>query len=293
MSELHINRRELLGLAAGTAALLAASSVRSEESTLEPFSIIDTNVSLFHWPFRRLPLDETNALVKEFRSLGITQAWAGSFEGLLHRDLAGMNQRLAEECKRHKELIPIGSINVNLPAWEHDLNECVERHKMPGVRLSPNYHGYTLADPRLARLLSLAESAGCLVQIAVSLEDTRAQHERLVVPDVDLAPLPDLMSRFPKAKVQLLNYRPQPAMLESLKAVPNLFFDVARVEGTDGVPRLVEQVSKSRVLFGSHAPFLIPESALIRVHESSRLDEDALRAVFADNARKLLRNASA
>jgi predicted TIM-barrel fold metal-dependent hydrolase len=66
---------------------------------------------------------------------------------------------------------------------------------------------------------------------------------------------------------------------------------VARVEGTDGVPRLVEQVSKSKVLFGSHAPFLIPEAALIRVHESSLLDEVTLKAVYSENAQGVLREA--
>jgi predicted TIM-barrel fold metal-dependent hydrolase len=288
LSELGINRRELLGLAAGTAAWLAASRTNGEEFKHESLAIIDTNVSLFPWPFRRLPWDETFALAQKLRSLGAVEAWAGSFEGVFHRDLAGVNQRLAEECKRHAMLVPVGSINVSLPDWEHDFKMCLENHKMPGVRLHPNYHGYTLSDERFVRFMKLASTAGCLVQIAVALEDVRTQPENFVVPDVDLAPLPDLLSRFPKAQVQLLNYRPQPALAAKLAAIPNLYFDVARVEGTDGVPRLVKEVSKERVLFGSHAPFLIPEAAMIRVHESSLLDEESLRAVFAQNATALL-----
>ncbi len=278
-------------MAAGTAAFLAASSARSDEPQTQSFPITDTNISLFHWPFRRLPLDETDALLKKLHSLGITEAWAGSFEGILHRDLAGVNRRLADECKRHKELVPIGSVNPALPDWEYDFKACLEQHQMPGIRLYPNYHGYTLDDPHFARLLELSGSAGCFVQIAVTLEDVRTQHEKLGVPDVDLTRLADVISRFPKAKVQLLNYRPQPAMVGKLSKVPNLYFDVARVEGTDGVPKLVEQISNGRVLFGSHAPFLIPEAALIRVHESSLLDDESLRAVYSKNAETLLGDA--
>jgi predicted TIM-barrel fold metal-dependent hydrolase len=270
---------------------LAASSARGGEPDPEPFPVIDTNVSLFRWPFRRLPLEETDTLALKLRSLGITQAWAGSFEGLLQRDLSETNRRLAEECQRHQLFVPIGSINLSLPGWEHDLKTCIERHKMPGVRLYPACHGYALDEARFAKLLKLASPSGCLVQIAAALEDARTQHEKLLLPDVGLAPLPEVLSRFPRAKVQILNYRPQPAMMEKLSAVPNLCFDVARVEGTDGVPRLVEQVSKERVLFGSHAPFLIPEAALIRVHESSQLDEASLRAVYSENAKKLLADA--
>jgi hypothetical protein len=291
LSEHPINRRKLLQLAAGTAGLLAASTARGEEQKREPFPIVDTNVSLFRWPFRRLPLDETDALVLKLRSLGISEAWAGSFEGLLYRDLREANNRLAEECQRHEELVPFGSLNLSLPGWEQDFKECIEQHKMPGVRVFPKCHGYELDDPRFAKLLTLASSTGCLVQLAVALEDTRTQHEKFVLPDVDLARLPDAMGRFPKAKVQLLNYRPQPALMEKLSKVQGLYFDVARVEGTDGVPRLVEQVSKEKVLFGSHAPFLILEAALIRVHESSLLDEFALRAVYSENAEGLLRDA--
>jgi predicted TIM-barrel fold metal-dependent hydrolase len=42
------------------------------------------------------------------------------------------------------------------------------------------------------------------------------------------------------------------------------------------------------VLFGTHAPFLIPEAALIRVHESAVLDEMGLHAVLSQNAAHVL-----
>ncbi len=290
-----INRRDLLNLAAtaGAASVLASSRAQSAEREETTLQIVDTNVSLFQWPFRRLPLDNTAALVKKLRTLGIAQAWAGSFEGVLHRDITAVNQRLSDECKRHPELIPIGSINLELPDWEHDLGRCIDQHEMPGIRLHPNYHGYTLDDPRFARLLQLATKAGRFVQIASAMEDTRTQHPMLQVADVDLAPLPDVMRRTARAKVQILNARPRQPMLDQLAKVPGIYFDTARVDGTDGVPRLLEQVPAGRALFGTHAPFLIPEAALIRVHESSGLDEKTLRSLLSENAEQVLNEAKA
>lgn len=284
-----INRRHVLQIAAasGAASLLVSKSATAVEEQSQPLEIIDTNVSLFHWPFRRLPLDQTAKLIKKLRTLGVTQAWAGSFEGLLHRDLAGVNGRLAQECQQHGELVPIGTINPLLPGWKNDLHQCFGKHGMPAVRVYPNYHGYTLEEPRFEQLLEKVTAAGRFLQLAAMMEDTRTQHVQHQAADVDLEPLPALLGRLGRARVQILNWRPRAALLEKLAKTPGIFFDTARAEGTDGVPQLVEKVGKDRVLFGSHAPFLIPEAALIRVHESSRLSESSLRTVLTANARRL------
>lgn len=280
-----MNRRDVLGLAVSAGATAAMPAFCAEEKATQ-LSIIDTNVSLFRWPFRRLPLDEADALVKKLRTLGVTLAWAGSFEGLLHRDISAVNRRLAEACRARAELIPIGSINLTLPGWEQDLKECGE-HRMPGIRLHPNYHGYELDDSRFAKLLDRATKAGLFVQVASAMEDTRTQSDQLRVSDVDLSPLAKVVAGVPKARVQILNARLRAPQWEALSKVDGLFYDTARVDSTDGVPNLVRGVPAGRVLFGSHAPFLILEAALIRVHESGQLDEASLKAVYQENAAAL------
>lgn len=276
------------GVAPAIAPELVGPNEASGQDDPAGFSIIDTNVSLFRWPFRRLPLDETSLLVAKLRSLGITSAWAGSFEGLLHRDIRAVNDRLVSECGKYPELRAIGSVNPSLPDWEGDLKRCLDVHKMRAIRVHPNYHGYALDDSRFESLLRQAGSARCAVQIAVSMEDVRTQNEAARVDDVDLSPLPDVLDRFSFARIQLLNCRPRGAVLDRLAKNSNVYFDTARVEGTDGIPNLVREAREGRVLFGSHAPFLIPEAALIRVHESGQLDVAAMRGVYGSNTAELI-----
>ena len=109
-----INRRQLLQ--GGAATILTASVAGVSTKETPQLDIIDTNLSLFQWPFRRLPLDDTSLLIKKMRALGITHGWAGSLDAILHRDLSSVNKRLVEVCANHPELTPIGSINPSSPS---------------------------------------------------------------------------------------------------------------------------------------------------------------------------------
>ena len=100
----RLSRREFIGAATAATAVTAGGLAAGSAEAVEPGGaresagrgeLVDTNVSLGRWPCRRLPLDETPALVARLRSHGVKQAWAASFDGLLHRDLASVNAQLA------------------------------------------------------------------------------------------------------------------------------------------------------------------------------------------------------
>lgn len=253
--------------------------------------MIDVNVHLSRWPFRRLAGDETPRLVEKLQSCGIKQAWAGSFDALLHRDVQGVNARLAEECKRHGAgmLIPFGTVHPKLPDWQEDLRRCHEEHGMPGIRLYPSYHGYALDDPVFAELLALAERRKLIVQLVIRIEDTRMQHPLMLVPDVDAAPLADLVASRPNLRLVILNGLRglRGNVLAALIKSGNVHFEIATQEGVGGIANLLETMPLERVLFGSHFPFFVIESALLKLRESE-LTPAQLEAISHQNARRLL-----
>ena len=258
---------------------------------VEGLRIIDVNVNLSRWPFRRLPGDEPEGLVARLRKHHVSQAWAGTFDGILHKDLSSANERLANDCLRHGAgfLVPFGSVNPKLPDWQEDLWRCREAYKMPGIRLHPNYHGYDLKDPVFAELLHLASSRRLVVQLAVCVEDERTQHPLMRVPPVDLSPLHDLLKGEPGARVIILNSDPLHHLEQAQKLLSagNVYFDISMVEGVGGVARLAQKVSLQRVLFGSHYPLFYFDSALLKIREAG-FTETERQAVLEANARGVL-----
>ena len=253
--------------------------------------IIDTNVYLYRWPFRRLEGDEPARLVAKLHEGKVAQAWAGSFEGILERDVAGVNNRLAEACRSFGlgVLIPFGTVNPKLPDWQEDVRRCHEEHKMPGIRLHPSYHGYKLDDPVFLELLKMAAERRLIVQLALLMEDPRTQPPLMRVPAVELAPLASAVKTTPGLRLELLNCTSQIGREEYAAALSagNVSMDISMVEGVACLARLGRQVPLARVLFGSYYPFFYFESAVLKVQESG-LDEASKEAICVENARRLM-----
>jgi hypothetical protein len=275
--------------AAGAAALGGSCSSPGAKSASA--QLIDVNVNLGRWPLRRVRYDHTAGLASMLRRQGVTQAWAGSFESLLHKDMAAVNVRLADECRRFGGglLVPFGSVNPKLPDWEEDLRRCAEEYRMPGIRLHPNYHGYKLDDPDFTRLVRMAAERGLLVELALIMEDQRMMHPLLRVEPTDPGPLVSLVKHTPGLRLVLLNalrtLRDQP--LVDIVAAGEVYVDIAMLDGFAAVANLLTRVPASRVLFGSYAPLFYFEAALLKLQESPSSDEQ-LRAIRYENAKRLL-----
>jgi len=268
-----------------TATLAAAALAARAES--KP-GLIDTNVWLGRWPIRNLPLADPAALAAKLAKNGVTRAWASSLDGVLHKDIASVNARLADACRAFPIFEPFGVVNLALPRWDADLAAC-SALKMRGIRLLPAYHGYKLDDPRFIEALALATSQKLAVQIALILEDERTQNPLLRAPVVDISPLPKSLEAAPGARVMLLNWLRSMAgkpVLLSL-AGTNAVFDLAMLEGIAGIETLLEDMPLERLCFGSYAPVFYHEAAKLKLQES-QLSAAQLTAITHANARRFL-----
>jgi predicted TIM-barrel fold metal-dependent hydrolase len=258
-----------------------------------PGGVIDTHVYLSRWPFRRIPHDSTPELVALLRKHGVTQAWAGSFDAVLHKNLHRSNAMLAQECQEHGRgfLLPFGGVNPKLTDWEEDVRRCQDELKMPGIRLHPNYHNYTLADPAVARLFQVAAERALIVQIVCWMEDERHHNPLMQVPNVDLAPLPALLAKAPRLRLTVHNgvytvSRMQP-LLKALRASGRIAFDFGMLDALMELRFLIDAAGADHVVLGSYAPMFYFDAAELKMREAA-LSETETRAVARENASRLL-----
>jgi predicted TIM-barrel fold metal-dependent hydrolase len=254
--------------------------------------MIDTNVSLGRWPFRRLPAEDAGALANRLRRGLVEQAWVGSLDGLFQRDVAGVNARLADECRNAdpERLVPFGTVNPALPDWEEDLRRCDEIHRFRGIRVHPAFHGYALADPPFARLLTLAAGRGLVVELVVTMEDLRTQHPVFRVPPVDLRALESLVRSISGLRLVVLNAFQTISLddAQRLAGAGEISFDIAMLEGVDRLAKLVDRVGTNRCLFGSHFPLFYLESAALKLCET-KLARDVITQIVRTNAHRVLK----
>jgi predicted TIM-barrel fold metal-dependent hydrolase len=284
------SRRGFLATSAGVAvthlALPARHVVGAAPRTA--VEIIDTHAYLGHWPFRQTAGNTPAETIAALRRGNVVQGWAGTFEGLLHKDVSGANARLAEACRREGEglLAPFGSVNPTLPDWEEDVRRCHEAFKMSGIRLHPNYHGYTLDDERFVRLLSLAAQRKLIVQLVAALDDEVHAYLRLPSMQVDLRPLAAVVKRFPESRLTLhsRSRRFDADRVGALVMATNVYFDASAIADPGGAPA-------DRMVLGSSWPLGTIESAVDRAFDAAATDAEA-RAIGYETAHRLFRAAS-
>jgi uncharacterized protein len=255
---MQVSRRTFLTHALGTTAACGlAGAALAKVDAASTASFVDTHVYLGHWPHKQLPSAETSELVRTLGRNGIGRAWAGSFDGLFHKDIDAVNRRLAEVCAQpgNGMLVPVGSINPMLPDWEEDVRRCHETFQMLCIRLHPNYHGYAADDRRFARVLELAAERGLIVQLIAWMDERHF----LLSPQnttVDLRSLADQIAGVKNLKLVLTNgcRNVDEDGIRAVLPMKQVYLDFGRVPTGAELRQLIGKASASRVVFGSGAP---------------------------------------
>jgi predicted TIM-barrel fold metal-dependent hydrolase len=132
--------------------------------------LIDINAYVGHWPFKRLRDNHCEGLLGRMNEYGVDLS-------VITKNTQSANEELYEEIRSKRayrnRFLPFGVINPIYGGWKDDFNTCVKQFGMKGIRVFPNYHDYTIDDPKLIELVKMARDQDVVVALTMRIVDSR------------------------------------------------------------------------------------------------------------------------
>ncbi len=249
--------------------------------------LVDVNAWLGSWPFQYFHEATAAILADRLAAEGITAAAVGNPEAAFNPDIMESNRILVRRLEKHAMLRPVPAVDPTKRDWRDVLALCRDEGAA-AVRVFPGYHGYELGSPAaMAVMEQLAGERTLPLFVQVRMEDERTHHPRCRIAAVEVASVLEAAGRFPTLRfVALCPYFHE--AVDLAKGPANVSFDISHVERLRTVSSLLAEVPLQRVLFGSHAPFLQPLAAVMKVQAPSA-GEEARRAIGFENVAAIIR----
>lgn len=163
-----------------------------------------------------------------------------------------------------------------------ELRKYVKEFGFKGVKLHPLFGSYVASDEIVYPIIEEARKLDIVVQI-------HSGHPPFSLP----WSIGELAEVFPDAKIVLIHMGHGHAVyiqaaINVAKKFDNLYLETSGMPMHTKIKEAYETVGEDRVLYGSDIPFHHPSVEIQRVKVSG-LDEEGLRKVFYENAKKLLK----
>ena len=236
--------------------------------------VFDVNLSTGRWPFRPHRQQTMDLLVPHLAQYGITGGLIRSSQAAFSSDLLHENQELVQACRPYDSFRALPVVHPGYGFWR-DI-------QAQAVLLLPSFQNYSLLDGRTLDVARAMAKNGHLFVISLREEDERSQHPlcQVKAPTADIQGFAEAV---PQTPVIVLNaYFGECGSWSAA----NVYFDIAFYEPFNITESLLA-APKGRVLFGSHAPFLVASAALSKLQDG--LPEADAQAIARDNAQAILR----
>lgn len=233
--------------------------------------MIDCNMFIGHWAFRRLRKNDVGGVLGMMDQFGLDRACVASADAILYKDCHAGNEKLFEETRGHEDRFWLyATLNPAYPGWERDLTQCVDMG-FRAVRLYPRYHGYKLDGREAALIIEAASEANLPISIPCRIEDNRQRHWMDTPEDVDPHEVLALAEAHHKAAFILteclLPWSAESDVWRRLRSV-NFYVEMSRMTSVLGknLQIAIENLGADRVLFGTGFPFKTPSPAFLKLH---------------------------
>jgi predicted TIM-barrel fold metal-dependent hydrolase len=275
--------------------------------------LLDINAYVGHWPFKQLQYNTCSKLLERMDRFGVDVSVISNLNGIFYKNTLSANEELFEELNSDKEFkgrfIPFAVINPVYAGWRDDLETCVARMGMMGIRIFPQYHDYEVTDPSLIELVKLARDHNIPVAIDIRMVDSR-QRSWMDIPVFDynspvkkdiiekewaLKNVIPLIRAVPDAKYIIVNVANGFALndedLELIRQADVLIDTSGRsIRGEDNLDDLLKRFGRDRFAFGSHSPILDYLTGRLRIESMNETEADEVtkELIRSGNAKRIL-----
>jgi predicted TIM-barrel fold metal-dependent hydrolase len=233
--------------------------------------LIDANAWLGHYPFRPVPDNTPEGLLRLMDRHSIDKAVVSSLHSVFYGDPQCGNEELATWVHPHRDrLIPCAALNPMYPGWQQDLRQCCDDWGMRGVRLFPSHQRFSLTSPQCVELVHAAAERSLHVAIPLRLEDRRQQHWMDTTADVQLTDIDQLARACPEASLLVLEaigVENSALVKDPSRAEARVSFEFSRMASVlqRSIPILLERLGARRLVFGTGMALKIPGPALLKL----------------------------
>ncbi len=254
--------------------------------------MIDINAMVGYWPFNRLPARTPTEMETYLRAAGFTQACVYAPEAVFYADPQIANEELFLSLPDTGFFVPSAVVDPTLPNCEELLVKLRDKWHVPLLRLFPNYHSYSLADPEAEQLLAMAAKLDIAVAVHMRMCDERSHHRLMKVPAVPIQEVITAADAYPGTRLLLCCPMAREIQLFFTRIVsqPYRYAEISCAEGLCSViENLLAYTTYDKLLLGTHAPLYYPQAAVAKVEDARHCIEDAqVAAIAGGNAHTLL-----
>jgi uncharacterized protein len=270
--------------------------------------LLDINAYVGHWPFKQLQNNTCAKLLERMNKYSVDISVVSNLNGIFYKNTQSANEELYDELQSDKNFkgrfIPFAIINPIYGGWREDLDFCVTKLGMKGIRVFPQYHDYEINDPSFIELVKLARDKGVPVTIDIRMVDSRqrswmdipvfvpGEKKDIIFKEWQLKNIIPIIKEVPDAKYIIVNIanglRTDDVELELIKKA-DVLFDTSGRSMSD-LPDLIKKFGKEKFAFGTHAPILDYLSGRLRIEymNDAEADDTTKEMLRSGNARRII-----
>lgn len=258
--------------------------------------LIDINANIGHWPFQQTNCNTCEALLDRMNKYGVEVSVVSNINGIFYKDTQAANEELHEELmsnrRFNKRMIPFAIINPIYGGWKNDLDTCVTKMGVKGIRLYPLYHDYELTDPSCIELVKRARDRGLIVAFPLGMVDSRPRSWMDINKKLSLNDVISIVKEVPDARYFILNASGSivgDQNVTELVKKTDMLFDTSG-KAIFNLGEMLKKYGKDKFAFGTHSPIFDYLTGLLRIEalREAEADEQTKERLRSGNAKRIL-----